>query len=338
MKIRSNAATMLVTCGLIAISCLSQIAHANTIFFVSATGKPTGTGSRAQPWDFYTGCNEPASVVPPGSYIGIMGTVSGRTTCSLSGTASQPIAIVTIPGDNGTIDGFGGNTLTQTIPSGNTGDQIVFPVSNAAVAARYIGLNIKIDIETMTVTNVVSKMVYATRGALESCPFNQPCPAHNSSVPVTLQAPTLTLNGSYTKVYGLPVLYSGWLNRQSIYSGPVGSDEEQYPGILVNGTGNQVLDSYIHDEATGIEIGVNAIDPIISGNIMANMGWVDANGFANFGKELYSAQVGTNITQVDILNMFMPTYGGLGVYIFSTLTEPLHIQRQTSRLIRLLIF
>lgn len=86
--------------GIAVISCKAQ-----TEFYVSPSGSPSGNGSATAPWDLATALSHPASV-KPGARIWLReGIYNGMFTSNLRGTAAAPIVVRQYPNERAIIDG-----------------------------------------------------------------------------------------------------------------------------------------------------------------------------------------------------------------------------------------
>jgi hypothetical protein len=86
-----------------------------TPYYVSSTGKPSGDGSEASPWDLQTALNQPAAV-KAGSTICIQpGTYKGNFTSNLRGTSSAPIVVKNCSGGRVIIDGSRAGQVNKNI-------------------------------------------------------------------------------------------------------------------------------------------------------------------------------------------------------------------------------
>lgn len=319
MLSRRNRLWKIVLCG-VPLSTSHLLA---AVFYVSQAGSPTGNGTQQSPWDLQTALNQPPTVVPPGSTVCLEGTTpyQGRFTSTLEGSASAITKIVPC-GHGFTIDGFGGNTITSSIPAGNANATLTFTVSSAYVAQRYTpGSSVKIGTETFQVTGVNGNSVTALRGQNISCPSGQnTCPAESVGTPVTLQTNTLTINGSYVTVENGEFLYSGWISRVSEYGGYNPFDEENNAAVFVNGSHNGLVNNRIHDNGEGIVLETNAGSTTLSGNTIGNNGWISAAGIAGYGKNILSFTAGS--PQSIVNNLLMPTYGAYAMDAITQNTDP----------------
>ncbi len=290
-----------------------------TVFYVSPAGSPAGNGTEKSPWDLQTGLNQPPGVVPPGSTVCLEGATpyQGRFTSTLQGSASAVTKVVPC-GHSFTIDGFGGNTITSSIPAGSANATVTFTVSSAYVAQRYTPSSyVKVGTETFQVIAVNANSVTALRGQNLSCPSGQnTCPAESAGTSVTLQTNTLTINGSYVTVENGEFLYSGWISRVSEYGGFNPFDEENNAAVFVNGPNNNLVNNRIHDCGEGIVLETNAGPTMLSGNIIGNNGWISAAGIPGYGKDILSFTAG--FPQSISNNLMMPTYGA---YAMDAITQ-----------------
>jgi hypothetical protein len=93
---------------------------ARVAYFVSPTGRASGTGTINQPWDLATALAHPA-VVKPGDVIWLLGgRYRGTFTSKLTGTATDPIVVRQYSGQQATIDGDGDSRTTLTIRGAST--------------------------------------------------------------------------------------------------------------------------------------------------------------------------------------------------------------------------
>ena len=71
--------------------------------FVSPDGKPSNSGTRAEPWDLASALNA-THEIPPGSTIWIRGgSYRGKFEVKLAGTKDAPIHVRAVPGERVTI-------------------------------------------------------------------------------------------------------------------------------------------------------------------------------------------------------------------------------------------
>ena len=286
-------------------------------FLVSPLGMSTGDGSRARPWDLQTALNGASGMITAGDTINLMGgTYVGIFTCTISGTAANPILIRSNPGAWARIDGNKTTTLAQPITAASR----TITLSDASGFLPYCFVHVgAINFDSIGGVEDM-RLDEKTGNTFTNCQrgWNGTDPiTHEAGETVTLTGSgVITITGSDIVFRDLEIFNSNARRvfKYSVFgSGKgIGSRPE---GFSVRGARVKIINCQIHDNGDGIGFWQQAIDSEVYGCIIYNNGHSDS--LRGHGHGLYiQNQTGVKkITDVISFNNFamgMKAFGEAG--------------------------
>jgi hypothetical protein len=170
------------------------------------------------------------------------------------------------------IDGFQGTTLAAGLTN-STADRTVVLTDGTYFAQGAI-INVGTEAIILGAKSGTAPATYtlSTRAAAGTDVAGTP-QTHSSGADVARRGQTLTLSGDYIDFRDIEITSSN-TKRYWNYADNTSSADSNMPGTMViQGTGNRVINCVVHDMGDGVNASANAGDLTVYGVLAYNMGW-----------------------------------------------------------------
>jgi hypothetical protein len=235
--------------------------NAQQAFYVSPSGKPSGDGTMARPWDLATALSHPPQV-KPGSLIWLRGgKYSGTFVSTLKGTATSPIVVRQYANERATLDG-------------GFNDGVVL-----AIAGSYTwfwGFEIMASGGARTADATTELKRAAAIANVQSPGMGVGCKFINMSIHDTLLGFGWWKDARDSEIYGNIIFNNGWDMPDRGHGHAIYAQNETGTMRISE---NVILNQFGH----GIHLYGSATAPLnnfhVSGNITFNNGSASSHGF-----------------------------------------------------------
>jgi hypothetical protein len=271
-------------------------------YYASPSGSSSANGSIGNPWDLYSALQK-SSLITSGKTLCLRGgTYIGKYQSILNGGTVR-----SAPGEWAVIDGNAYSTLVSAIDA----DDTTLTVQDG----RHLYVNfdeITIDSEVMKfgakVGNTISGFSRATSGTIGGAA------PHAAGSKVRAIGHQLLVLGSNATYRDFEITNSSTDRNELTHL-----EQGRGNGVVITGSGNSVINLYIHNNSQGIFTGATTSNTLIYGNIILHNGVLRNDGRGK-GHGLYLQSGGgySRIHDNFVLNNFnlnMQGYGTTGSYI-----------------------
>lgn len=247
--------------------------------FVDSPWHENSVGSWADPWPLEVALNKVSQL--NGKTLGVMGNFNGKYKCNLVNT--KIVGVRYLNQRFPKIDGYVYATMPGSLPTANTGSTVTFAVDDATQLKALFDTGaintLIIDGEAIFLEAPNGQQVFngnnitGKRGGAGTYPENQATqPAHNAGSLVRAAGNQLWLAGNNVTVQNLEI-YNSDPRRDWRYDGGEGL---RGCGVFIPAaSGSKVINSYLHDNLSGIFTGSSSSNTEITGNVIINNGQYD---------------------------------------------------------------